>query len=83
MEDTREPGRENSKCKGPEVRKSLSAFKESLRKTYAIGCRNKWVTGAGTGDFRMVWDKLGEVSRVLVKGFVLARCMRMGNHCWI
>lgn len=83
MKDAKEPGRGNSTCKGPEVGKNLSAFKELLRKAYGIGCRNKWVTGAGTGDFGMVWDKLGEVGRALVEDYVLGRDMKMGNHCWI
>lgn len=56
----------NSKDKGPEVEKSLCVFK-SLRKTYGIGCRSKTVTGVGIEETGVVWDKLGEVVRALVR----------------
>lgn len=66
MKDAKEPERGNSKFKCPEVEKSLSVFK-LLSKTCRIGCRNKLVTLVGIGDFDMVWDKLGEVYRALLR----------------
>lgn len=59
MKNIEELGGQNSKCKGPEVRKILSIFR-LLRKTYRIGCRNELVRGMGTGGFGMGWDPPGE-----------------------
>lgn len=82
MQNIKEPGGENSKCKGPEVRKILSILR-LLRKTSRIGCRNKLVTGMGTGGFGMGWAKPGEIGSTLVEDYVLGRDVRMRSHCWI